>query len=383
MQYTDETYVAKTLFGLEEVLAKELRSMGAKNVTNLNRAVSFVGDLGFLYKANYKLRTALRILRPIANFNIHSAAELTKHSENIEWEKFIHKEGTFAITASGHLPFFNHSGYAAQLVKDGIVDRFRRLYGIRPSVDKDNPDVRIDFYMSKHGCTISLDSSGDSLHKRGYRKVAGLAPMSEVLAAGVLQLAGYDGSRNLVDPMCGSGTIPIEAALIADRIPPGIFRKRFGFEGWADYDEELHRMIENSVLKGVTQSHPMIVGMDKDAVMLHKAEQNVVSASLEDRVDLNCMNFIGSTKPSEYGMLVFNPPYDQRLKSSNIEFYKAIGDTLKKGYSNWDAWFITSDLESLKHLGLKITRRIELYNGDLECRLVKVSLYDGSKKDQH
>lgn len=371
----DFTFVAKTLSGLEAVLARELVQLGARNVVPLKRAVSFVGDTGFLYKANLWLTTAVRILRPVSGFNVRSQDDFYRGMAAISWEDIFDVGKSFAVTAVVHTQVFSNSHFVTLRAKDAVVDRFRKKYQRRPNIDTDNPQVVISIHLIDNRCEVYLDSGGRSLHRRGYRLAVGPAPINEVLAAGMIRLTGWEGHQGLYDPMCGSGTLLTEAAIQADRIPPGIYRKDFSFMHWKDYDEDLHALIEDSALKRAQPSECKIMGSDVDHAMLTKARINIERALFQDRIQVFHKNFIGSEKPEERGLLIFNPPYNIKMESDNTRLYKEIGNTLKHGYTDWQAWFITSDFDSLKHLGLRTKVRIPLYNGKLECRLVGLELY--------
>lgn len=373
--------VAKTLFGFEPILAKELRNLGAMEVKEGVRSVSFVGDKGFMYKANLSLRTAIKILKPIDSFKVFSEEDLYKQINRMPWEKYLDAEGTLAIDATLHSEKFTHSKYVALKSKDAIVDRFRDKFGKRPGVDLDFPGLRINIHIEKEFCTVSLDSSGQSLHKRGYKSATNIAPINEVLAAGMLLHSGWNGQCDFLDPMCGSGTLLIEAAMIACNIPPNLNRKEFGFERWKDWDEDLFEKIEESVLKKVRDFHFTIKGYDKAPSAVHKAKDNVENANLSEFISVEHQDFFKTEKQTERHLhMVFNPPYGERLNIDMPEFYKAIGDTLKQSYPGTHAWFITSNLEAIKHVGLRPSRKIKLFNGSLESRLVKYEIYEGSKK---
>lgn len=378
----DFKMVATTLFGLEGVLADELKKLGAKDVKEAIRSVSFKGDTGFLYKANIALRTAVRILKPIKTCKIYDEEDLYEAIQKIKWENLLDLAGTFAIGAVVNSPnFTSNSHYIALKSKDAIADYFRHKYHKRPNVDLTYPDIKIHVHIQKDWLTISLDSSGDSLHKRGYRTATNIAPINEVLAAGMVLLSGYTGDENFIDPMCGSGTILIEAAMIANNIPANINRKVFAFESWKDYDEDLYFTIQDALLKKIRSSHFKIMGFDKAPSAVEKARQNVISANLEEFVGVHHVNFFNSTK-EVFGntTILFNPPYGERLNIDIPEFYKKIGDTLKHNYPGSTAWMITSDVQALKHVGLRTSKRIALKNGDLDCKFVKYELYEGSRK---
>jgi len=377
--------VAKTLFGFEELLAEELRTLGAFDVKVGIRNVSFKGDLGFMYKANLALRTSVRILMPIKSFKVQSEHDLYEKLRQINWDKYIGVNQTFAIDAVANSDNFSHSHYLALKSKDAIADYFRDKFNKRPNVDIKHPDLQVNIHIQADYCTVSLDSSGDSLHKRGYRNQTNIAPINEVLAAGLVLLSGYDGSQNFIDPMCGSGTILIEAAMIANNIPANINRKEFGFEKWNDFDEDLFNIIRGSLLKKVKESDSVILGYDKAPSAVRKANDNVKNAHLEDFIKIKQANFFNTEKEVEgKTILLFNPPYGERLEIDVSTFYKEIGNTLKHSYTNTNAWLITSNFtDGLKNVGLRTSRKIKVYNGKLECRLVKYEMYEGSKKAKH
>ncbi len=374
--------VATTMFGLEEVLAEELRNLGAQDVVVGVRNVSYMGDMGFMYKSNLALRTAIRILKPIKVFRVNDENELYKKIQQIKWERYLDVDGTFSIGAVvNSKQFTSNSHYISLKTKDAIADYFRDKYSKRPDVDLKHPDVKIHVHIQRDTCTISLDSSGDSLHKRGYRTATNIAPINEVLAAGLVLLSGFKGDCNFIDPMCGSGTILIEAAMIACNIPANINRNEFCFENWKDYDEDLFYAVHDSLLKKITSSHFKIMGFDKAPSAVRKANDNIKNSNLDDFVKVHHVNFFNSMK-EVFGktIILFNPPYGERLEIDTQEFYKKIGDTLKHGYPDSTVWFITSDMEALKYVGLRTSRRIPLKNGDLDCRFVRYDMYEGSRK---
>jgi putative N6-adenine-specific DNA methylase len=378
----DFNMLAKSLFGFEPVLARELRNLGAQNIKEGVRNVKFKGDLGFMYKANLALRTAIRILVPIHTFTLNNQDDLYKNLSKISWDEYLDENSTLAIHSSVHSHIFNHSHYVSLKSKDAIVDYFREKYQQRPNIDLKHPDVQFDIHIENNVCTVSLDSSGESLHKRGYRTDTNIAPINEVLAAGLVLLTGYDGTQDFIDPMCGSGTILIEAAMIANRIPANINRPEFAFEKWKNYDKNLFQVIHDSLLKKVINSTKGIIGFDKAPSAVRKAQANVENASLEEFIKIERKNFFEEKNPFEGSVIVlFNPPYGERLEINVPEFYGKIGDTLKQQYTNTHAWLITSDFDSgLKSVGLRTSRKIKVFNGSLECRLVKYEMYSGSRK---
>ena len=376
--------IAKTMFGFEPVLAKELLKLGAMDVKEGTRNVSFVGDTGFMYKANLCLRTAIKILKPYRSFKIFSEEDLYKEIYNLPWEDFMDVDDTLAIDATVHSDTFTHSKYISLKTKDAIVDRFRDKFEKRPSVDLDFPTLRINIHIEKNYCNVSFDSSGQSLHKRGYKSATNIAPINEVLAAGMLLLSGWEGQSDFLDPMCGSGTILIEAAMIACNIPPNLNRKEFAFERWNDWDEDLFEKIEASVLKKIKEFHFTIKGYDTSPSAVHKAIDNVENANLSEFIKVQRQDFFASEKENERHLhIVFNPPYGERLEIDMPKFYKEIGDTLKQAYPGTDAWFITSNLESIKHVGLRPSKRYKLFNGALESKFLKYQIYAGSKKAKY
>ncbi len=373
--------VAKTMFGFEEILAKELKELGASNIEEGIRSVSFEGDTGFMYKANLCLRTAIKIIKPIHSFKVGNEDDLYRKIYSMDWFNHLSTDTTFAIDATVNSDNFTHSLYVSQKTKDAIVDKFRDTDGSRPSVDIKFPDMRINIHIQKNQCNVSLDSSGRSLHHRGYRTATNIAPINEVLAAGLLMLSGWEGQSDFLDPMCGSGTFLTEAAMIACNIPANINRKEFAFEKWPDFDEDLFQKIIDSSLNRTKDFPYKILGYDKAPSAVRKAGENVANANLSDYITIERKNFFDTEKVSEGPLhMVFNPPYGERLDIEMENFYSEIGDTLKRNYPGTDAWFITSNLEALKFVGLRPSRRIKVYNSHLESRLVKYVMYEGSKK---
>ena len=365
--------IAKTFFGFEEILANELKMLGAQDVEPGVRMVSFKGDKGFMYKANLSLRTALKILKPIYFFKARDEQSLYKGISGVNWSKFINANQTFVIDATVHSEYFNHSEFVSQKCKDAIVDQFRERTGQRPSIEKIHPDLRINIHIDKDQVSVALDTSGNSLHQRGYRTATNIAPINEVLAAGILLLSGWDGQGDFLDPMCGSGTFLAEAAMIACNIPANINRKEFAFEKWNDWDNDLFDSIMDSLMKKIREFHYTIKGYDKAPSAVQKAKDNIKNANLEEYITIEERNFFDTEKTSEGKLhMVFNPPYDERLDIHMEEFYKNIGDTLKKNYPGTNAWFITGNLEALKFVGLKPSRKIKLFNASIEARLVKL-----------
>lgn len=373
--------VAKTFFGFEEILATELTKLGAQGVESGTRMVSFYGDKGFMYKANLALRTALKILKPIKQFKVFNEKSLYLGIKSINWSDYLKVNQSFVIDTTVFSDYFNHSQFVALKSKDAIVDQFKEAYNERPNIDKDYPDLRINVHIQKDLCTVSLDTSGASLHHRGYRTATNIAPINEVLAAGILIMSGWEGQSDFLDPMCGSGTFLVEAAMIACNIPPNINRREFAFEKWNDWDNDLFEKVESSLLNKIKEFHFDITGYDKAPSAVSKAKDNIRNANLEDYIKVEQKNFFESQKETERHLhIVFNPPYGERLDIDLERFYREIGDTLKQNYPGTEAWFITGNLDALKFIGLKPSRRIKLFNGKLESRLVKYQMYAGSKR---
>jgi len=381
LETNSQSYIAKTISGLENVLAAELNALGASEVKVINRAVSFSGDTKLMYTANLWLRTALRILEPVSTFRVNSNDDLYNCISDYPWESIINVEQTLAVDAFISNSVFNNSQFVAQKVKDAVVDRFRKKFGKRPSVSIENPDLRINVHITQNNCNVSLDTSGESLHKRGYRKISGQAPLSEVLAAGLILLSGWDKKTTLVDPMCGSGTILTEAALIAENKAPGIFRNNFGFMNWKNFNTDLWKEIFTDAKRQSSKSNVKLFGYDISQRALEGAAQNAVGTGLQENIKLERTPFEKLVPPVRPGTLLFNPPYGERIQKDDIvAFYKTIGDIMKQRFSGFEAWLISSDMDALKHIGLKPSAKYKVFNGPLECRFVKFNLYEGSKK---
>ncbi len=376
--------LAKTLYGFEPLLAKELRNLGAGNVEEGVRNVSFEGDTGFMYKANLCLRTALKIVKPLARFKVFNEKELYRNVYQLDWPSLFSHDKTFAIDTTMNSEVFRNSMFVSLRSKDAIVDKFREVVRQRPNVNSHDPDVRINIHLYKNTCTVSLDSSGSSLHQRGYRTATNIAPINEVLAAGLILTSGWDGQNDFFDPMCGSGTFLIEAGMIACNIPANINRTSYAFKNWNDYDAELHDKIVAASLNKTREFHHKIIGYDKAPSAVRKAQENVKNANLAEYISIERKDFFRTLKPVDSKLhMVFNPPYGERLQIDMEDFYAKIGDTLKQEYPGTEAWMITSNLEALKHVGLRPSRKIKTFNGKLESRLVKYEMYEGSKKGKH
>jgi len=386
---TNYRMVAKTIFGLENLCAEELKKLGAENTEIHNRAVSFDGNIGIMYKANLLLRTALRVLVQFAEFEVENEDDLYEKVRSIEWEKLITTTDTLAIDTVLNTEIFNHSQYISQKTKDAICDRFREKFdNTRPSVDFDNPTLRLHLHISRQRCIIALNSSGDSLHKRGYREKTNLAPINEVLAAGLVQLTEWDKRSTFIDPMCGSGTILIEAAMLAANIPAGFFRENYGFWNWKQllpFNKELWEQIHAAAIERISTENIILYGIELSPNVARKAKENVKRSKTEDMIRIRCADFLSSDAPPTVGpkpILLMNPPYGERMdQEEDINgLYHSIGDTFKKKYSGYECWIISSNLEAMKHVGLSTSKRIVVYNGQLECRFFRYSIYQGSKK---
>lgn len=376
-------FVAKTLYGLEKVLAEELIGLGALDVQAVNRAVLFTGKMDLLYRVNYCARTALSVLMPIADFRIRSKDDLYNSGLKIDWERFMDTDDTFSIVPVVNSPHFDHSGYAGQILKDAIADSFRKKTGRRPSVDNNDPRILINLHISNDIVTISIDSSVIPLFKRGYRQEQTAAPLNEVLAAGILLLSGWKASATLTDPMCGSGTIPIEAGMMACKIPPGRFRQFFGFQRWKEYDEALFHKIKQEYDSKIGSSPVKIFCSDISLQAVQQARANVLRAGLSESISLNVSDFKDIKAVDDQGFVFLNPPYGQRLQPDETDIlYGMIGTTLKHNFHGNTAWLITSNKESLKKVGLKPKEKHILFNGALECILLKYEMYQGTRKHE-
>ncbi len=373
--------VAKTFAGLEDVLRDELISLGAENVEMGRRMVSFEGDLEMMYKANLCCRTALRILKPIEKFTAYDPDELYDIVREIDWSKYMTPETTFAIDSTVNSGDFTHSKFVTYRVKDGIVDHFQDKEGRRPSIRLDGADLLFDVHIDGDRVTISLDSSGEPLSKRGYRVAQTEAPINEVLAAGIIMKTGWRGDCNFADPMCGSGTFLIEAALIAANINPGIYRKAFAFEKWPDFDADLFESLYNDD-SAEREFNFKIYGADIDPEAVAIARKNIKSAQVDEMIELSCKPMDDWTENPEPGILVMNPPYGHRLKPEDIEaLFRGIGRNLKKNFTDWTAWIIGPDNENFDFIGLKPTMKIPMLNGSLECSLREFELFGGRYND--
>lgn len=377
---------ATTQFGLEDVLADELRQLGARIEHIGQRAVEFSGDKKLLYETVLWSRTAMRLLRPFADFYARDERALYDEVSGIDWLRYIAPGQTFAITAVVNKSSFEHSLYVAQLTKDAIVDQFRERTGERPSIDTKNPDIRLHLRMLENEVILSLDAAGDSLHRRGYRQGTNEAPLNEVLAAGLVLLSGWDRKSPLLDPFCGSGTILTEAGLLAQRVAPGLFHQsKFGFENWPDFDPALWQQVrQQAEAQRIEEPQAYLAGSDLDPRVLDQAADNVAAAGLEDCIRLSVRDVRDARPPQNQspGLLITNPPYGERIgeQAQMAALYKTIGDVLKTNFQDYEAFIFTGNLEAAKSIGLKTARRIPLFNGPIDCRLLKYELYRGTRR---
>ena len=377
---------ATTQFGLEEVLADELRQLGATIDYVGSRAVEFSGDKKLLYNTILWSRTAMRLLRPFADFYAPDERALYDEVYTIDWSRYIAPGQTFAITAVVHKSSFEHSLYVAQLTKDAIVDQFRERTGERPSIDTKTPDIRLHLRMLENEVILSLDAAGDSLHRRGYRQGTNEAPLNEVLAAGLVLLSGWDRKSPLLDPLCGSATILTEAGLLAQRIAPGLFHQgKFGFENWPDFDAQLWQQArQEAEAQRLEEPQAYLAGSDLDPRVIDQAAANIEAAGLDECIRLSVRDMRDAQPPQGQapGFVITNPPYGERIgeEAQMDALYKTIGDALKTNFQGYEAFIFTGNLEAAKSIGLKVSRRIPLFNGPIDCRLLKYELYRGSRR---
>ena len=376
--------LAKTFKGLEQVLAKELIELGANNVQIERRAVSFTGDLRMLYTANFCLRTASRILVPIATFKAKTTDDIYTQVKQLDWAQYMTAKTSFLIDATVYSDLFRHSQFITYRVKDAIVDWWMEHGGVRPSVQLTNPDLYLNVHIAGDLVTVSLDSSGESLHKRGYRVANTQAPINEALAAGMLLLAGWKGQSDFYDPMCGSGTLLIEAALIARNIAPGIYRKGFAFEKWADFDADLFEDIYSDDSREREFEHK-IYGSDAGFYAVQAATKNVQSANLQRDIEvkqIRVQELKLADKNTDGALVMMNPPYGERLSQDKdvLRLYQDMGTALKHQFNGATAWIISSNEEALKCVGLRPAKRVRLVNGDLDCLFNQYVLFKGDRK---
>ena len=376
--------IAKTLFGLEQVLENELKLLGATSLKQGVRNVRFKGDTGFLYKVNLCCRTALRILKPIYFDQVKSVDSYYHSLSRLPWEEYMSIDTSFSIQVTQSVPMFQNTMFAAQRAKDALVDRFRKKQGNRPSVGREDPDITFFIHLSPKGMEVSIDSSGKPLNQRGYRTETNIAPINEVLAAGLVKLSGWNHTSPFLDPMCGSGTILIEATMQACNIPSQINRKQFAFEKWKDYDADLFTTIREAMLNRVKECFVPIMGYDKAPSAVRKAQQNIEEANLSDYISVQRRDFFKTKKdhPEQHLHVLTNPPYGERLAVDVDAFYKQMGDAFKQKYPNTDVWLITASMEGLKNFGLRTSRKMKLFNGKLESRLVCFPIFERPNQEQ-
>ncbi len=370
---------AKTFSGLENILADEIKKIGGTDIIQGHRAVFYKGSLETIYKSNYYLRTALRILKEVNAFSFKDIFLFYSKCKKIDWEKYMSCDQSFMVTSTVlHSKDFRNSMFASLKVKDAIADHFREISGKRPDVDTINPDLIIDVHINKNYCTISLDSSGESLHKRGYRHIQGGAPLNEVLAAGMILLSGWNGKTDFIDPMCGSGTLPIEAALIGQNIAPGKYRKKYSFENWSNYNKTLFEDIKSET--SVTEFNHKIYASDISEANIAKAKNNARYARVFPKINFKVSNMKDLDITTKDAVIVINPPYGERLKYQNLnEIYSMIGERLKHKFAGNSAWVLTTTPENLKFIGLKPAKKTTLYNGPLKCIYAQYPLFEGKK----
>lgn len=373
--------IAKTFMGLEPVLARELTELGANDVEIGRRMVSFRGDKELMYRANFQLHTAIRILKPIRHFKAQTADEVYDEVKKIDWTQFLTPEQTFSVDSVVFSEEFRHSKFVSYKVKDAIVDQFRESTGKRPNISVANPDIRLNMHIAEDRCTLSLDSSGESLHRRGYRQENVEAPLNEVLAAGMILMTGWRGETDFIDPMCGSGTLLIEAALIAHNMAPGVFRKEYAFEKWPDFDKDLFDEIYNDDSQEREFKHH-IYGYDNDIKAVNTAKTNVKAAGFSSDITVEEADFKDFKQPSEKSIIVMNPPYGERISTPDLlGTYKMIGERLKHQFVNNDAWILSYREECFEQIGLRPSIKIPLYNGSLECEFRKYQTFEGRMKE--
>ncbi|MBK8847447.1 MAG: class I SAM-dependent RNA methyltransferase [Bacteroidetes bacterium] len=372
--------VIKTFHGLEEVLAKECEMLGATNVQPKIRAVSCNADLELIYKLNYCCRTALRVLIPIHQFECTFENDLYEGCHHFEWTNIFDVKNTFAISATLVNSHLTHTQYASLKAKDGIVDYFRKKLNSRPDVDPDKPDILIQIHISHNKCTIYIDSSNTILYKRGWRLEQHKAPLNEVLAAGILHLAEYSGQTPLLDFMCGSGTIAIEALMMAKQIPAGYYRNDFGFMKWNNYDKALWAKVVEEANARIQKAAQPVYASDINFYAIDAALKNAYDANLDDQIIIEKKDFRELSKPHDSGIIVTNPPYNIRIEEEElIALYKDVGNTLKRNFSGWKAFILAGDLHAAKFIGLKPSRKQIVFNGPIECRLLTFNLFEGKK----
>lgn len=373
----------KTFYGFEDVLKEELAELGFPDAIKLNRAVQITGTWRDVYYLNVHLRCALSVLVQVKKFRIRDEDDLYTQAMKIDWTKYFDVKKTFAVKGAVYSDFFKHSQYPFLLVKDAIVDTFRKNLNDRPDVNTKKPQVMFDVYINNKEVTISLNTSGAPLFQRGYRDEAGLAPMNEVAAAGLIRMSGWDRKSAFVDPFCGSGTFLIEAALMAANLPATLERHHFAFKNFANFDEEIWDDIQNAIPKRITELPCLIVGSDKNAEMVMKARRNLRRLPIGRFVKVNADSFQESKSPAESGVMITNPPYGERMGDEIEELYEELGDWMKTEMQGFSCWIVSSNMEAFKFVGLRPDRKVKVFNGSLECSFRKYEIYAGSKKAKH
>lgn len=378
-------FLAKTFYGLETVLEKEIQELGGKNIQKINRGVFFDGSMALMYKANYCLRTAIRIYYPLESFKVKDGKDIYTQAKQIDWTSLFTIDKTFSIEAVVHSTLFNHSNYCALKVKDAIADKFRDKLNARPNVNSQNADIRIYVHIDYNKCAIYLDSSGETLNKRGYRTATGAAPLNEVLAAGIIQLAGYTSEKPLIEPMCGSGTIAIEAAMIARNMPPQKNRDNFSFMHWKNFDNDVWQNIKEKANEKIIPIKHKIIARDIAFQILSIARENAKNAEVYHDIRFEILSFENSIEAEDKGLIITNLPFGKRLDNQKdwSEKYKSFSDVLKQKFNGFSVFFFTSNFEAMKAFSLRPSKQFKLFNGAIECKLYRFDMYAGSQKSKY
>ena len=377
------TITVKTQSGLEDLLAKELRGLGLKNINTGRRMVACEGELEDVYRINYCSRLALKVLVPILTFDIKTAKDVYTKSLKYDWHQWLANDQSFVVRFSVFSDLFNNSLYGAQLLKDAIVDNIREKTGNRPSVELKNADISFDLYINKDKCIVSIDSSGEPLFKRNYKTKSSKAPLNEILASGLIQLAEWDKKQTLINPMCGSGTLLFEALFYAENRPPQFYRKKWSFQKWPNFDRHLFYKVKDEANEKITNPTARIIGLDNDPITIKFLRRNLRELELDEKVSTQMVDFFKWDHRAENAILIMNPPYDERMKVHDVKkFYQSIGDHLKQNFKGNTAWIITNNKQAMKSIGLKTSSKIPVFNGPLECRYMKFELFDGRLKER-
>lgn len=377
------TITVKTQSGLEDLLAKELRELGLKDIKTGRRMVACEGELEDVYRINYCSRLALKVLVPILTFDIKTAKDVYTKSLKYDWHQWLANDQSFVVRFSVFSDLFNNSLYGAQLLKDAIVDNIREKTGNRPSVELKNADISFDLYINKDKCIVSIDSSGEPLFKRNYKTKSSKAPLNEILASGLIQLAGWDKKQTLINPMCGSGTLLFEALFYAENRPPQYYRKKWSFQKWPNFDRHLFYKVKDEANEKITNPTARIIGLDNDPISIKFLRRNLRELELDEKVSTQMVDFFKWDHRAENAILIMNPPYDERMKVHDVKkFYQSIGDHLKQNFKGNTAWIITNNKQAMKSIGLKTSAKIPVFNGPLECRYMKFELFDGRLKER-